>query len=216
MENVAEAMKIAFGVLLFVIALTLSISCLSQATSAVGTIVTLRDSHIDYIPIKPSNGLTRIVGIDTIIPTMYNAYSENIEIYFLKADGTPLPIYYKIDEKGERRKDENTNLPIEVNYINLAEEGFGSEGKKLPTEVAKEHLDMILAVGISNKSYFSNQEMVNKYENQFHERYPMGFYEYIKDKKFEECLGEYYQGSDSATATSSTQIKKRVITYKEQ
>ena len=94
MENVAEAMKIAFGVLLFVVALTLSISCLSQATSAVGTIVTLRDSHIDYIPIKPSNGLTRIVGIDTIIPTMYNAYSENIEIYFLKADGS---MYFRIN-----------------------------------------------------------------------------------------------------------------------
>ena len=219
MENVAEAMKIAFGVLLFVVALTLSISCLSQATSAVSTIVTLRDSHIDYMPIKPSNGLTRIVGVDSIIPTMYSAYSENIEIYFFKADGTPMPIYYKVDSTGkwvdeQGNRTQSSIDAVKVNYIDLTKEGYGNEGNKLAPEVAKEHLDMILAVGQLNKNNFSNQEMVKKYEKQFLTDY--GFYNEIKDKKFEECLGEYYQGSDSATATSSTQIKKRVITYKEQ
>lgn len=211
MENAAEALQIAFGVVLFVIALTLSISCFSQATTAVTTVVTLRDTHIDYMPIKQSSGLTRIVGVETIIPTMYSAYSENIEIYFLKADGTPMPIYYKIDATGKKVRDENTGLPVEVNYIDLTKEGFGNEGNKLAPEVAKEHLDMILAGKDRYKEV--NEAMVEKYEEQF--MHMDGFYNYIQGKEFVESLGEYYQGSDSATSTSSTQIKKRVITYRE-
>lgn len=211
MENAAEALQIAFGVLLFVVALTLSISCFSQATTAVDSIISLRDTHTEYKTVNPSKGLTRIVGAETIVPTMYSAYSNNIEIYFKikNADGTttPMPVYYKTDSNGTRERDDATLNEVIVDYIDLAKEGFGN------AQLAKEHLDMILAVGTANKSHFSNQEVVDKYEKQFHENYPNGFYNYIKDKKFEESLGEYYQGSDSATATSSTQIKKRVITY---
>ena len=84
MENVAEAMKIAFGVLLFVVALTLSISCFSQANNSVTAIVNMRDrdTQILYDQIKPSEGLTRIVGVETIVPTMYTALYENIDIFF--------------------------------------------------------------------------------------------------------------------------------------
>lgn len=213
MENAAEALKIAFGVVLFVIALTLSISCFSQATTAVTSIVGLRDRHIEYSPVNPSNGLTRIVGAETIVPTMYTAYSDNIEIYFKNADGTPMPIYYKTEPNGERKKDETTGYDITVDCLDLAKEEFGNNGNKSAPEVAKEHLDMILAVGTSNKSHFENQEMVNKYKQQFHEDYPNGFYDFIKDKTFEESLGEYYQYTSLETVSSSTQIKKRVITY---
>ena len=62
MENAVEALKIAAGVLLFVLALTVSISCFSQANRAVTSIVNMRDrdTQILYDQIKPSSGLTRV------------------------------------------------------------------------------------------------------------------------------------------------------------
>ncbi len=87
MENAAEALKIAFGVVMFVLALSLSISSFSQADRSVTAIVNMKDRDIRYDQIKPASGLTRTVGVETIIPTLYTAYNENIEIYFKKANG---------------------------------------------------------------------------------------------------------------------------------
>lgn len=216
MENAVEALQIAFGVLFFVVALTLSISCFSQATTAVNSIISLRDTHTEYKAVNPSNGLNRIVGAETIVPTMYSAYSNNIEIYFKikNADGTtsPMPIYYQTDEYGRKIIDENTSLPVTVDYIDSEKEIYED------SDIEIKHLDMILEVGTSNYSNSNikdkyGQDMLERFKNQLY--YPNGFYNYIIDnnKKFEERLGEYYQGSDSATSTSSTQAKKRVITY---
>ena len=80
MENAVEALKIAGGVLLFVLALTVSISCFSQANKSVTAIVSMRDRDVEiaFDQIRPSKGLTRTVGVETIVPTMYTAYYENI------------------------------------------------------------------------------------------------------------------------------------------
>ena len=74
-------------------------------------------------------------------------------------------------------------------------------------ETCIKHLDMILA----GKNSFEDDEMAEKYKNQFYERYTNGFLDFIENKKFEEKLGEYYESEGS----TSTQIKKRIITYQE-
>lgn len=203
MENAIDALKIAAGVLLFVLALTISISCISQANESITTIVNMRDRDVKiaYDNIQPSNGLTRIVGVETIVPTMYKTYDENIEVYFKDSSGNPIPIYYKTGGNGERVRDEATNQPILIDYVNLAAETYPDK------ETCIKHLDMILA----GKNSFDNQEMVEKYKNQFYERYTNGFLNFIENKKFEEKLGEYYESEGS----TSTQIKKRIITYQE-
>jgi len=200
MENAVEALKIAGAVLMFVLALTLSISSLSQANQSVSEIVNNYDKEAQYEYIKPSSSLTRVVGADAVVTTMY------------KADGSKLPIYYKTDSYGEIERDENNN-PIEVDYINLAKEGFSDFTS------AETHLSMILA----GKNRWKNQhdkdsdeyKMLDskKYGKQFGGEngtlvlYQEGFYEYLSKHTFIENLGEYYQGNDS------TKIKKRVITY---
>ena len=65
MENAVEALKIAGAVLLFILALSLSISSLSQANSAVSDITTMYDREFMYSYIEPSKGLTRKVVVDT-------------------------------------------------------------------------------------------------------------------------------------------------------
>ena len=71
---------------------------------------------------------------------------------------------------------------------------------------------MILA-GKNNLPDYIDNDMKTKYEKQY--IYDDGFYNYLEGKKFEEYLGEYYEGDTSNSGSTSTKIKKRVITYKE-
>lgn len=231
MENAVEALKIAGAVLMFVLALTLGISSLSKANYAVSAVATIYDKEGQYSYVKPSNKLDRTVGVETIVPTMYKAYEENIEIYFKKADGSPLPIYYKTNTYGSRVDEEGNSVSngnstaVTVNYIDLSQEGFGTENGKDAVQVATEHLSLILAG--KNKwssQYGDNQEMMDllkdtRYGNQLmNSEYPNGLYEFLKGKKFTENLGEYYQGTTANEDTThssanATKIKKRVIVY---
>lgn len=213
MENAVDALKMAAGVLIFVLALTISISCFSQANESVTAIVNMRDRDVKiaYDNIKPTNKLSRIVGIETIIPTMYKTYDENIEIQFKDSAGNSIPIYYKTGGNGLREKDKETGQDVIVDYVNLALETYPDK------ETCIKHLDMILAVGTENIDTYRTgddvemKKIIERYKNQFHEDNPKGFLEKIKNKKFEEKLGEFYESEGS----TSTQIKKRIITYQE-
>ena len=208
MENAAEALKIAFSVIMFVLALGMGVSSFSDANRAVQVITDERDREIEYIEgytdyayVQHTDELTRIVGVETIIPTMYQAYRENFTIYFFKKDGEPLPLYYKTNSHDGTFVLDGLEK-IEVNYIDLSMEGYGKIADKNAPEVAIEHLDIILN---KKNALKSDNPLYKLYKNQFiHEQ---GIYEYLKDKKFEEFVGEYYQGE------GASQIKKRVITY---
>lgn len=166
MENVADALKIAFAAMMFILALGLSISSFSQANNAVQEIAKMRDTKAGYTYVRPTRELTRIVGFETVIPTMYNAYKENIKIYFFDKNGAPLDLYNQVDQFG--------NIIKRVNFIDLSDEGFGK------TEIAIEHLEKIL-----------NGKKKPGIDNEF--IYPNGIYNEFKNYEFKEELGEYEQ-----------------------
>lgn len=197
MENATEAMKMAFGVLMFVLALTISISCFSQARTAVDSIVTLRDRETQYTYVKPSATLNRTVGIDTVITTMYRAYKENFKIYFYNSYTSeeinePLVLYNYYDANGN---------VTPVNYVDLEKEILPNANEAI------KHLDILLGKRPSDRN--------SKYFEQF--IHLDGIYEYLKNEKFLEVLGEYYQEDEAAgTETEGAEInktKKRIITY---
>lgn len=196
MENAAEALKIAFAVTLFVLALTLSISSFSQATRAVNAITTIRDRESEYTYVKPSPDLSRTVGIDAIVSTMYRMFSENIEIYFFESDGeTPLKVCYRM--KGGNIITDAYNQKIPTSHIDLSTISAGT------SEVAIEYIDILLGGNsvLNNKS----AEIQNKYNEVL--IYTEGLYEKFKNTEFEERLGEY------EPSTGVSNITKRVITY---
>lgn len=204
MENAVEALKIAAGVLLFVLALTVSISCFSQANRAVTSIVSMRDrdTQILYDQIKPSNKLTRVVGVETIIPTMYKALDENIDIQFIDKNKKNIPIWYELTQNRDnnkcyiRDKDNQKNDKIITSII----DGHISSVAGDPTERIK-ILDIILS-GDGKSTEFKNIHY-----------YSEGLYKFLEGKTFEEQLGEYYPIDTTNSGSTSTQIKKRVITY---
>lgn len=200
MENATEALKIAFGFMMFVLALSLSMFSFSQATQAVESITTLKDRETQYTYVEPASDSNRIVGAETIIPTMYKAYKENFRIEFY--DGTaggnytdhPIYLYRYIDPNG---------VITDVNYVDLEEEILPSAAEAI------NHLTILLG----DKTY------AKKYQEQFY-YHPEGLYKYFSNRKFKETLGEYYQ-EDKNALESGTQseglninkTKKRIITY---
>lgn len=100
MENAVDALKMAFGVLVFVLAITITISTFSNATRAVNKIKELREEDRSFVKYTDENGeekylnyinysddnVTREVGVETIMPTLYRARVEQIEVYFIGND----------------------------------------------------------------------------------------------------------------------------------
>lgn len=205
MENASEALKIAFGVMMFVLALTLSITSFSQATQAVETITYMSDRETTYTYVKPASNSNRIVGVETVIPTMYNAYKENYKVYFYESytdenNNKPLYLYKYVDPN----KPGGILQETKVYYIDLEKEIFPSAAD------AVEHLNILLGKRPTDTN--------SKYYEQF--IHSEGLYEFLKNYKFEEILGEYYQEDalDAEKGTTSgildiNKTKKRIITY---
>lgn len=208
MENAADALKMAFGVLIFVVAVSLSVSTFSNAKKTIDSIISYRDKTQDYVYVEESNEKNRIVGIETVVPAMYKAYSENYRIEFYKknAQGQEVKlILYK-----NRTQYEEDNKWIEINYLDLEDEKFANEATAIV------HLQALLTQ--ENLDNFTKKNATgtkNIYEEKFGESKKL--YNYFKNKNFEERLGEYYQEDKSAgQETEGLEInktKKRVITY---
>ena len=200
MENAAEALKMAFGVLLLVLALTLCISSFSQAREAVDSIITIKDRETSYTYLSSSDDSTRIVGIETVVPTMYKAYKENFEVHFLKADGTDLVLYKYQDQNGNTR---------DISKIDLESEEHADSQRAI------NRLDYILSGTEKGPNDPAKKEVASITGG------TSGLYQYFKNRKFEEQMGEYYQedkegkttDENGATILDINKSKKRVITY---
>ena len=88
MENAVEALKMAFAVMVFVIALSVSMIAFNQAKSTSDILLYKQDeaSYYDYTEETGKAAENRIVGIETIIPTLYKYYKENYTVVFREAD----------------------------------------------------------------------------------------------------------------------------------
>lgn len=196
MENATDALKMAAAVLIFVLALSISINAFGEARRASQVILDYRDREYDYTYIT-SGTTQRQVGLETIIPSIYKAYKENYKIIFDMQN---------INDKNGlySKKNENGNYD-EINYIDLEKEVLGSDKQK--EEFIKAIIYGKKNISAEYKKEFSDLGINLKDE---------GIYDRIKGKKVTEKLGVYYQ-EDMQTGGSNTpdanKTKKRVITY---
>ena len=90
MENIVESILMAFAVLVLVIALSMTTYLLSTAMSTTEQLVygsdktqylsNINNNADDYLP-------TRIVGIDTVINSLYRYYKQNFMVRIFDSDG---------------------------------------------------------------------------------------------------------------------------------
>lgn len=187
MENAADALQMAAFVLIFVLALSISISAFGEARQSAQIILNYQDREYDYTYVEENGSTQRIVGAETIIPSMYKAYRENYKIVFdtnTISDG----LYQK---KGKK-----------VYSIDLEKEVLGSDAQK------EEFIHAIL--------YGADQNTREKFRiNLGIELNSEGIYDILRGKSFVEKLGVYYQeeiqGQSNTPDVNKTE--KRVITY---
>lgn len=197
MENTVEAFILAFGVITLIIALSISISLLGQVNACSETILNNIDREEEYLYVE-NVGTERKVGIETIIPTIYRAYSENYRIEFYKKDKSTKYELYKKDLNGDGTISDNEI----VNTIDLENENWADY---------KEFLQYLI------NGYSSSENNKNNYKNLEMYMKPDGLYNKLTDKTITEYLGEYYQEDIVETEDSNTsdanKTKKRVIVY---
>lgn len=202
MENAAEALKMAAAVLIFVLALSISINSFSEVRQTSQTILNYRDREYETTYVEDNGSTERLVGAETIIPSIYKIYQENYKIIFnINSIGY---LYKKKITEGEKKGQDE-----EINYIDLQKEVLGNESQKQR---------FIQAILYGVNSFEGKSDVEKEFKNlgiEFNN--PNGIFEIIKNKKYKESLGVYYQeevDSDSASNISeNNKTKKRVITY---
>lgn len=96
MENVADALKIAFGILVFVIALAISVMLINQARTTSEMIFHVSDKteFYQYATDKTiTDGGDRIVGMETIIPTIQRYAKEQFAVTIFASNLQPIVRY---------------------------------------------------------------------------------------------------------------------------
>lgn len=120
MENAVDALKIAFGVLVFVIALTVAFALLSQAKATSDIMLFASDKTNYYTYSKDAeNAEGRIVGADVVISSLYRYYKESVVVRIV--EGTSITEFNTETDGGlsQRERKKRVNDWIEKNSNTL-------------------------------------------------------------------------------------------------
>ena len=199
MENAVDALHMATAVLIFVLALSISINVFGQAQRAATTILGYKDREYDYTYVDNNGTTERIVSAETIVPSIYKAYKENYKIVFINGTNeNGISLYKKND--------------VDVYSIDLESETLGSDEQK-------EIFINVLLYGydINNLSE-DEKKTIENFEKTGISLNSVGIYDrIIKGNTFKEKLGVYYQEEiQGSSASNANKTKKRVITYIQQ
>lgn len=206
MENAADALKMAAAVLIFVMALTISINAFTEVRQTSQIVLDYKDREYSTEYIGDNETETeRIVSAEAIIPAIYKAYAENYKIVFDFINPNDEELY-------KRGQDEQNG--ISINYIDLRKEQIASE-------IQRRQFIQAILYGYNNLSTDSVE--VQKIKDEYKAKFicltssNQGLYQRIINKKFKEELGVYYEeetyaGDNTPTANKN---KKRIITYTE-
>lgn len=235
MENAIDALKMAFAMFVFIIALTVSITMFSELNQTSKVLINARDITT-YYHYEKSNNKTRTVGLESIIPTLYKYYTENYTVLFLNKDGTPLKLYKSktdIKEWGSGDVDgdgdcdtvgvigkyySNNSDTNPVCTFDLGEETLRHEPWTGNTADIKANLDAFLN-GKTVNYKIKGMTVEYNYSKDGAGNAIGSFYEEYSDDKFKEILGEYNynleteEESEGIVNSLLKGKKKRVIIY---
>ena len=241
MENLTHALYIAFAMVAFVIAFSVSLYLINKLNSTSETVVfNLDGSYYDSFSLgeiienNEERNRSRIVGVDTIIPTLYRYYKESFAVkildenggllqYFdtttesdvnaakLAANGTD-EYYSSLDDTA--KKAYNLQVNKRKALLSLYDDNtkncylFGAPwiGSIENNEDAKTRIDMYIngTKGYINKTYID---------------YSGNNLKTYKDRKFKEIFTQYaYEGDtitdendELVTLTGSKQVSTKII-----
>lgn len=217
MENALDALKMAFAVLVFVIALTASMVAFGQAKEASEHVFYMTDktNFYEYILDDAKSAEGRIVSGETIVPTLYRYYKENFNVIIIPKDQTLLQgnVSNKLlverhnnFEKDSMEGKTDVNSYTYAVVFNLEEEiKFYNKDYKNAPWLGNANVDTKKRVDIelSGESQKINQVTYNP-------QMPGGLLEYFKGKQFrEKFIEQRYSGKEvKASDNESLEIVK--------
>ena len=151
MENAADALLMAFAVLVFVIALTLAFSSLAQAKSTADIILFFNDRTNFQELVQPDNenykNGAREVGIDTVIATIERCIKEKFTVYIYDNNNYTFEydtsneeeIKIEITKFLDNHKNDTSSKYLET-FVEVATSGKtyqGADGTKVEEDVGK-------------------------------------------------------------------------------
>lgn len=191
MENAVEALKMAGFMLLFIIALSITMITLTQAKTTSDSLVKNQDRQQSYQYIEVtgdlSKSLSRTVTLADIIPTLYRYAQEDYAVQFYTSSGSPLYVY----ESGQIKN----GVHVKKNDLDLDTEHWLENGEtryeewRGNTTKIKQHVDDVVEFLLAN----------------------------YKNSNFEEKLGtteDYEESQDTNELVPDINKQyKRIITY---
>ncbi len=210
-ENIADALKMAGSVLLFVMGLSIAILAFSQARESMDIVLSYSDreslsiegdSRFYYL--SNDNDTSRYVGKETIIPAIYRAYKENYKIVFKFPDD-----YYLF--KKEVKNTEGLNKEKEISTLDLANQSLSSDLE------SRQFLNGIIYGVFTYEDGKTKTDYISKFNIKPNN---VCLYNYLTEKekkyKIKESLGTYYIEDVNETREKVNNVnktEKRVITY---
>lgn len=235
MENATHALIMAFAVFIFVIALTVSMVSLNSVKRVSDAILYTKDetNYYTYTDVKGKAAENRIVGLETIIPTLYKYYKENYTIVFKEAkydevtgnfigDWKYLTVYQTIPNRNweehtyknlMKAKYGKESLSNEIFSFDIDEETLRHEPWTGSEDKVKENIYCFL-----NGTQYKNPNNGQPYKNYSESPLgPGGFIGRYKEAKFVETIEEYkYESTQTNESTISSLTKektKRMIIF---
>jgi len=233
MENATHALSMAFAVMVFVIALSVAMLSFNSVKQVADILVYSQDetNYYEYQGAKGKGAENRIVGLETIIPTLYKYHKENYTVVFKEADDYNvdtgiftnaqfLPVYNTASNKDNWQE----------SYTGLMERKYGIKEEDLNNKIFSFDLD---EETLRHEPWTGNDDMIkdNLYHflNGYKYYHPKNGIEYInyselgafisqyKDDKFVETIEEYkYKSSqeeDSTVSSLTKEKKKRMVIF---
>ena len=232
MENATHALLMAFAVMVFVIALTVSMVSFNSVKRVSDVILYTKDetNYYEYQGATGKAAENRIVGLETIIPTLYKYYKENYTVVF--KEGTYnfetgeisswkyLPVYKTSANRNWQtpyntlmNKKYGVESSEEIFSFDLDEETLRHEPWTGSYDRIKNNLDCLL-----NGKIYINPNNNTNYIN--YSKAPLqtgGFIEKYKNAKFVETIAEYTysssQNEDTTVSSLTKEKKKRMIIF---
>ena len=134
MENATQALYMAFAVFVFIVAITVSFVSFANVREVSDVILHRSDKtyFADYDISNGESGRSRVVGLETIIPTLHKYYKENYTVVFKEAttfkaktgEFTPTWNYKEVYTTNNNNNYRNFVANIKDNYNDLMEKKY--------------------------------------------------------------------------------------------
>lgn len=123
MENMVDALKMAFAVIVFVMALTIAFAVFSQAKATSDIVLYMNDKTNFEEYIEENKNEKKIVGMETIIPLVarYIDYNENYSIEIQNTNGSSIAVFDLLEDQKLNRTELQTRQRLKEELENLVD-----------------------------------------------------------------------------------------------